>query len=165
MARLFLGHAISFVRWTWSILNVNTGAYLVIGDNSALPSWRWARLTFNIPAPFSRFVNPTTRAITIRQQAASGVNAELLVDLTQVVFTTGAVVSPPTTPPPVTPPTATPTTPPVVPPAPTTSPVVPPPPPPPPPTTPPPTTTTTVTKQLVFSAASAAGAQPMKGMA
>jgi len=80
----YRGQAKTSQVWTFEVLDRTTNTWTLLGDNAfATAGWNsWAKTTFTLPAPLSRFFSGTN--LQIRYGTASSVDAS---DLDQLLIT------------------------------------------------------------------------------
>ena len=82
-------------RWVWQLRDWDAGAWVTIGDNAAAADWRWTEFTFDVPAPYDRFVRDGDGQIRVRLKTTSDYdNALLDYEAVAVTYRTGPTPTP-----------------------------------------------------------------------
>src|SRR5688572_22053493 len=86
----FLGPDKTTQRWTWSVYNWRTRAWVVMGDNAAATSWSWTLLKFRAGGTLADYVRADTREIRVRLRSVDASDSADL-DSEGVVLTVAEV--------------------------------------------------------------------------
>ncbi|MBI1735843.1 MAG: endo alpha-1,4 polygalactosaminidase [Candidatus Rokubacteria bacterium] len=70
----YLGALRTRQRWTWSIYNWRTRAWVVLGDNAKAADWRWTLLAFDAPGSAADYVKSATREIRVRLKSGNALD-------------------------------------------------------------------------------------------
>jgi hypothetical protein len=82
--------------WTWQIYNWSAASWVTLGTNILAKDWVWTNLSFNIPAPYTRFIN-SQKQIRI-QLKSNNASDNALLDYESIAVTYNAASAPTPTP-------------------------------------------------------------------
>jgi hypothetical protein len=79
--------------WKWKLYDRQARNWVVLGDNSAAANGQWTLLTFNVPGPYTRYVN-SSRQLRLRFQSNNS-TSDVSLDYEALLITVPEAPEPP----------------------------------------------------------------------